>query len=92
MVKRRRPRQWPPKGSYPHPDGGHITPTTGSGRIRITGHLKAEPDLKRLAEAIVKHVEGQRQRTRRSDRETINATVSREAQCQIRESRRLRPT
>ena len=55
MTRRKRLRQWPPKGSYPHPAGGYITPTTRGGRIRVTGHLKAEPDLKRLA--IVHHVE-----------------------------------
>ncbi len=56
MTKRppRRPaRQWPPKGSYPHPAGGYITPTTRGRRIHVTGHLKAEPDMKRLAEAAV---------------------------------------
>lgn len=54
MPKRKRARKWPPKGSYPHPDGGYVLPTTkGKNGIRVTGHLKAEPDTKALAMAII---------------------------------------
>jgi len=56
IPKRSRARSWPPKGSYPHPAGGHILRgKRGHGnRIQVTGHLRAEPDTKKLAEAIVR--------------------------------------
>jgi len=64
--KRRPARSRPPKGSYPHPTGGHILPGPRDprNRIHVTAHLKAEPDTKMLAEAIVKLAEqlGQEER------------------------------
>jgi len=55
--KRRHARRWPPKGSYPHPASGRIGPTRQHGRIRATAHLKAEPDTRKLAEAVVQLAE-----------------------------------
>ena len=57
MTKRRHAPSWPPKGSYPHPGGGyghdHIYVTKDGRRISITAKLKAEPDTKDLARAIL---------------------------------------
>lgn len=55
MSKRRRARSWPQKGSYPHPAGGYIVhgPVKPGQRIRVVGHLKAEPDTEKLAKALI---------------------------------------
>lgn len=55
ITKRRHARGWPPKGSYPHPASGHIHqgPKKPGQRIRVTAHLKAEPDTKKLALAVI---------------------------------------
>lgn len=55
MPKGKPKHGWPPKGSYPHPAGGHIVhkPVRSGQRIRVVGHLKAQPDTKGLALAIV---------------------------------------
>jgi hypothetical protein len=47
-----------PKSAYPHPGGGyviqHITEPDDRGRrLRVRGHVKAEPDPKRIAEVII---------------------------------------
>ena len=59
MTKRKHAPNWPPKGSYPLPDGGYGLDRTYVGkngrRIRITSKLKAEPDLKALARALIEH-------------------------------------
>ena len=49
MPKRRHAHRWPPKGSYPHPDGGYVLPGKAKNGIQVTGHLKAEPDTEKLA-------------------------------------------
>lgn len=53
MQRRTHARGWPPKGSYPHPAGGHILegPIKPGQQIRIVAQLKKEPDLKVLARA-----------------------------------------
>ena len=55
MARRKRVRSWPPKGSYPHPAGGYIHhgPRTSGSGIKVTAHLKAEPDTKKLALAVI---------------------------------------
>jgi hypothetical protein len=53
MKRRRHARKWPPKGSYPHPAGGHIIPGRPKNGIRVTGHLKAKPDFDALAKAFI---------------------------------------
>lgn len=55
MAKRRHAHR--PKGSYPHPDGGHsveCTHVTNNGRrLKIIAHYKAEPDTKAIARALI---------------------------------------
>jgi len=55
MKRRKRARDWPPKGSYPHPAGGYIHqgPVRPGQQIRITTHLKQEPDYDALAKAFI---------------------------------------
>lgn len=61
MTKRRGARGWPPKGAYPLPGGGYgldRTYVTKDGRrLHSKAHLKAEPDTKKLALAIIKLAE-----------------------------------
>lgn len=53
MKRPRHARKWPPKGSYPHPAGGHITSSRSRHGIRVAGHLKDEPNYDKLARAFV---------------------------------------
>jgi len=54
-YQKKRSSSWPPKGAYPLPDGNHSldseTIIDGT-RIKITGILKAEPDMEALARAV----------------------------------------
>lgn len=55
MKRRKRARAWPPKGSYPHPAGGYILegPVVPGQGIRVSAHLKAEPDMKKLTHVVI---------------------------------------
>ena len=58
MTRKRRPRKHPPKGSYPHPDGGYVTehiglPDKHGRRIRLRFLHHAEPDAEKLARVFV---------------------------------------
>lgn len=53
MKRRKRKNDWPPKGAYPHPTGGYILPGKPMNGIRVTAHLKAEPDYDALAKAFI---------------------------------------
>ncbi len=72
MTKRMRAHSWPPKGSYPLPGGGYgldgIHVTKDGRRIRTTAHLKAEPDLKALAGALLEHAKHLDKERARRDR------------------------
>jgi len=62
MPKRQKKRSssWPPKGAYPLPDGNYGLDSESiinGTRIKITGVLRAEPDLKALAKAFVELAE-----------------------------------
>ena len=59
MKRRRHARKWPPKGSYPCPTGGHIISARSQNGIRVTGHLKTEPDYHALAKAFVELAKNQ---------------------------------
>jgi hypothetical protein len=72
MTKRKHARGWPPKGSYPLPGGGYALDgrnnATKSGRkIVVTAKLRTEPDLEKLALAVIelaKHLDKQQRKKR----------------------------
>lgn len=57
MPKRKPASSWPPKSSYPLPDGSYALDHAGSlkngRRIHITAKLKAEPDTEAIANALI---------------------------------------
>jgi hypothetical protein len=70
MSKRKHARNWSPRGSYLHPAGGYILPggRRPGDRIRVTAHLKAEPDTEKLARAIVELAKHLDKKKRTKDR------------------------
>lgn len=69
MTKCRHACGWPPKGSYPHPEGSYIVPGSvePGQRIRVIGHMKAEPDYDKLAKALIELAEDLNKRNRGSN-------------------------
>jgi hypothetical protein len=68
MKRRKRARKWPPKGSYPHPDGGYVGPTIRHHGVRVAAHFKTEPDTKKLADAVLRLVKDLGRQDRRQRR------------------------
>ena len=66
MPKRKPARRWPPKGAYPLPGGGYAQDqdhiNKDGQQIHLRYHLKAEPDLERLARVLLKLAKEQSRR------------------------------